>query len=135
MPVISLEVFALENQNRLHVRVDVLGCLKGVRGLEVGDSQLEHVEDVAIENAPNHQIVRSFLLVAAHGEQTAVILHRLVLDKRRVLHCNEVMRVSHQHLHSITPLHQLKVLQQVVDCLARLSAFHDDAFLGVLDEL
>ena len=68
-------MFALENQNRLHVRVDVLGCLKGVRGLEVGDSQLEHVEDVAIENAPNHQIVRSFLLVAAHGEQTAVILN------------------------------------------------------------
>ena len=113
----------------------MLGCLKSVSGLEVGDSQLKHVEDVAIENAPKDQIIRSFLLMAAHGEQTAVILHRLALDKRRVLHCNEVMRMSHQHLHSITALHQLKVLQQVVDGFARLSAFHDNASFRVLNGL
>ena len=105
MPVVCLEVLALENQDRLHVRVDVLGCLESVRGLEVGDSQLEHVEDVAVENAPNHQIIRSLLLMAPNCEQTAVVLHGLVLNQTGVFHRDEVVGVADEHLDSLTALH------------------------------
>ena len=73
--------------------------------------------------------------MAAHGEQTAVILGRLVLEQRGVIHRDEVMCVPDEHLHSVAALHQLQVLQQVIDRLARFPALHDDAALGVLDDL
>lgn len=53
---------------------------ESVSATEVRNAQFEHIEDVAIENAPNHQVIWALLLVATHCEETAVVLHRLVLN-------------------------------------------------------
>ena len=85
----------------------VLGGLKLGSSLEILDAELKDVEDVAIENAPKHQIIGSFLLMTADSEQTAVILDRLVLDQTGVVHWHDIVGVSHKHLHSLSTLHQL----------------------------
>ena len=52
MLITRLKLLTLENQYWLHVRVYVLGRLKLICALEVNDAQLEHIENVAVKNAP-----------------------------------------------------------------------------------
>ena len=66
--VVCLKVLALENQDWLHIGIDVFRWLEFVSGFEVSDSHFKHIENMAIKNAPYHQIIWSLLLVAAHGE-------------------------------------------------------------------
>jgi len=132
MLIIRVEVGALEDKDWFRVTIDVFRCGEIASTTEVGDAELEHVEDVAVENAPNHQIIWPLLLMAPNCEQTAVVFHGLVLNQTGVFHRDEVMGVADEHLDSLTALHQLQVLQQVIDRLARLSTLHEHAALGVL---
>jgi len=112
--IVCLEVFALEDKDWLHVLVDVLGCFELFCSTEVGDTELKHIENMAVKNTPKYEIVWSLFLVAADGKETAVVLNRLILDQTDIFHGNEVMSVSHKHLHSISALEHLQVLQQIV---------------------
>ena len=61
-------MLTLEYQDWLHIGIDVFRWLKFISGFEVSDSQFKHIENMAVKNAPNHQIIWSLLLVAAHGK-------------------------------------------------------------------
>ena len=132
MCVACLERLSLEDENGLHVSMDVIRGLEFLCALEILNAELKHVENVAVENTPKYQVVRSLLLVTAHGKQAAVILDGLVLKEARVFEGQHIMRVADQHLYSLTPLHQLQVLHQVVDRLTRLAPLHDHQSLGIL---
>lgn len=114
MIIVCLKVFALENKDWLHVLVDVLGSLELFCSTEVGNTELKHIENMTVKNTPKYEIVWSLFLVAADGKETAVVLNRLVLDQTDVFHGDEVMGVSHEHLHSFSTLEHLQVLQQIV---------------------
>ena len=53
---------------------------------------------MAIENAPKHKIIRSFLLVIANYEETTVIFDSLVFDKTGILHRCYVVRLPDEKL-------------------------------------
>jgi len=76
----------------------MFGRSKITSSFEVFNSELKHVEHVSVENAPNDKIVRSFLLVTSQGEQTAVVLDCLVLNKTRVFHGNNVVGLPPEQL-------------------------------------
>jgi len=106
----GLKLLALKDQDWLHVSMDVLRCFESTCALEFFDSKFEHIKDVTVENTPKYQVVWSLFLMVANSEQTAVILHRLVLDQRWILQRCDIMGVSHEHLDSFSALHQLDVL-------------------------
>ena len=132
MFVTCLEVFALKDQDWLQVSCDVLWNGKFVCALEVLNTNLEQVKNVSIENAPKHQVVRSLFLVASYGKQTAIVLDSLVFDQRGVFHGDEVVIATHQHLNHVSSLHQLEVLKQIIECLARATTLHQNALLVIL---
>ena len=105
--IACLKVFSLENQNWLHVLINELWWLEHRCCFEVCDSELKHVEDVTIKDAPKHQVIWSLLLMTANSEQAAIVLDRLIFDQTRVLHSDEVMGVSDKHLDLLTAFHQL----------------------------
>ena len=81
MCLASFKLLALEDQDWLHISVDVLRCFEFPCSLEFFDSKFKHIEDVSVENTPKYQVVWSLFLMVTNGEQTAVILDRLVLDQ------------------------------------------------------
>ena len=133
MCLAGLKLLALEDQDWLHITMDVLRCFESLCALEFFDSHFEHIEDVSVENTPKYQVVWSLFLMVSNSEQTAVVLDRLVLDQGWILHRCDIVGVSDKHLNSLPTLHQLNVLQQVVDRLTRLSPFHNHAPFGILE--
>ena len=65
---------------------------------EIFNAKLKHVQHMAIENAPKHKIIRSFLLVIANYKETTVIFDSLVFDKTGILHRCNVVRLPDEKL-------------------------------------
>ena len=89
--------------------------LERARSLKVLYSKFADVEDMTVENAPKYKIIGSFLLMATHSKETAIVLDRLILNQTGILHWHNIVRVSHKHLHTLATLHQLQIFEQVVD--------------------
>ena len=54
MCVACLEWLSLEDENGLHVSMDVIRGLEFLCALEILNAELKHVENVAIENTPKY---------------------------------------------------------------------------------
>lgn len=58
----------------------MLWGIKLVTSLVVFNSELEHVQNMAIKNAPENEIIWPLFLVTSDGEQRAIVLNTRSLN-------------------------------------------------------
>ena len=73
MLLAELKLFSLEHQQRFDVNTNRLGN-EGGYWLVVKHSKFKHIKNMISKQTSKYQVVGSFLLVGAHGEEGAVLL-------------------------------------------------------------
>jgi len=101
---------ALEKHNRLEVFANHVRGMEWVAAFVIFNAKFEHIEDVAIEDTADNEIVRTLLLVAAYDEKTRIILDTSSLDHACIFHRGEIMGFFHKQLAHICAAHRMKFL-------------------------
>lgn len=113
----------------------MLWGIKLVTSLVVFNSELEHVQNMAIKNAPENEIIWPLFLVTSDGEQRAIVLNTRSLNYWGVFKRKHIVRLFHKQLGHITAAHQVQLSKQLVYWFAWLFAFHYNRTLDVLHYL
>lgn len=99
---------ALEKHYGLEVFADHVRSMEAVASFVIFNAEFKHIEDVAVEDSADNEIVGTLFLVAAYHEKTCIILDASSLDHAGIFHRQEIMCLFHKQLAHISAAHCVK---------------------------